>query len=61
MTSRVPSTLISRASSSGRSKVIDAAQCRTAPTSSASTARWTGSMPSPGLVTSPATARARGR
>ena len=48
ITSRVPSTLIARASSSGRSNEIDAAQCSTAPTSSASAARSAGSMPRPG-------------
>ena len=39
MISRVPSTLICRASSSGRSNEIEAAQCITAPASSATAAR----------------------
>ena len=57
--SRVPSTLIWRASSSGRSNEIEAAQCITAVTSSAISARSARSMPRPGEVTSPATARTR--
>ncbi len=61
MTSRVPSTLMARASSSGMSKEIDAAQCMIAPTSSASAVRLAVSRPSPGDVTSPATARTRPR
>ncbi len=40
--SRVPSTLIWRASSSGRSNEIEAAQCMTAPTSSAAALRSSG-------------------
>ena len=60
--SRVPSTLIARASSSGRSKEIDAAQCTTAPTSSASAvARRRASSPRPGAVEVAGARRARGR
>ena len=61
ITSRVPSTLILRASSSGMSNEIDAAQCMIAPTSSAIAVRPAAPMPSPSLVTSPATARTRSR
>ena len=42
MISRVPSTLIWRASSSGRSNEIEAAQCMTAPASSATALRVPG-------------------
>ena len=52
---------LARASSSGRSNEIDAAQCMTAPTSSAIAVRSAAPMPRPALVTSPATARTRSR
>jgi hypothetical protein len=61
MISRVPSTLIVRASSSGRSNEIEAAQCMTAPACFATDARVPASSPRPAAVTSPATARARSR
>src|SRR3954453_4717759 len=61
ITSRVPSTLISRASSKGRSNEIEAAQCSTAPASSATAARSPLGSPSPGFVTSPGIARASSR
>ena len=57
--SRVPSTLILRASSSGSVKLIEAAQCTTAVTEPAIRSRWIGEMPSPGTPGRPRS-RARG-
>ena len=61
ITSRVPSTLIARASSSGRSNEIDAAQCSTVPARSATVARPPLESPRPGRVRSAGTARTRSR
>ena len=59
--SRVPSTLIRRASSSGSVKLIEAAQWTTAETEPASCSRMNGDSPSPGVSRSAASARTRPR
>ena len=59
--SRVPSTLILRASSSGSVKLIEAAQCTTAVTEPTIRSRCIGEMPRPGDSRSAATARTRPR